>query len=125
MKVWYALALGAVLGAAPAATVPAQDLLPPEKVKELIASRYGVDVLRVTPVDGEASSATYRVVVMVPPGDSNEAFMVSTLLVDAATGNLISQFRHLRQGYQLPPAAAEGRENSGVRSRRETFRPHF
>jgi hypothetical protein len=123
MKLWHVLALGAVLGAGTATTAHAQDLLPPEKVKELIAGRYGVDVLRVIPVDGEDGAATYRVTVMVPPGDSNTAFMVSTLLVDAATGNPISQFRHLRQGYALPPAGPSARENSGVRSRRETFRP--
>ncbi|MCI0429109.1 MAG: hypothetical protein L0210_01010 [Rhodospirillales bacterium] len=122
MKLWYALALGIVIGAGPA---QGQDLLPPEKVKELIASRYGVEVLRVAAVDGEGSSVTYRVTVMVPPGDSNAAFMVSTLVVDATTGDLVPQFRHLRHGYQLPPAGASARENSSVTSRRETFRPHF
>ena len=124
MKIRHLLAFG-VFGVGIAAPSYAQDLLPPEKVKELIAGRYGVDVLRVTPVEGEGSPPTYRVVVMVPPGDSNAAFMVSTLLVDATTGNPISQFRHLRHGYDLPATAVSGRENSGVRSRRETFRPLF
>jgi hypothetical protein len=122
MKLWYVLALGAVLGVSPA---QGQDLLPPEKVKEVIASRYGVEVLRVAPIDSEESPATYRVTVMVPPGDSNAAFMVSTLVVDATTGELVPQFRHLRHGYQLPPAGATARENSGITSRRETFRPRF
>jgi hypothetical protein len=125
MTIWHFLALGAVLGIASAAPARAQDLLSAEKVKEIIAGRYDVEVLRVTPVEGDAGPTAYRVTVMVPPGDSNSAFMVSTLVVDATTGDLISQFRHLRYGYELPPAGVSARENSSVTSRRETFRPHF
>jgi hypothetical protein len=125
MKIYRVLALAAVIGLAVAAAARAQEILPPEKVNEIIAGRYDVEVLRVTPVEGQAGPATYRVTVMVPPGDSNAAFMVSTLVVDATTGDLVSQFRHLRHGYELPAPAVSSRENSSVTSRRETFRPHF
>jgi hypothetical protein len=124
MKIWYVLALGAVIGTAPTATVSAQDVLPPEKVKELVADRYDVEVLRVAAAESGEGSPVYRVTVMVPPGNSNASFMVSTLVVDATTGKLVSQFRHLRHGYELPPAAVSSRENSSVTSRRETFRPN-
>lgn len=124
MKIWHVLALGAAIGMLSTAVALAQDVLPPEKVKEIVADRYDVEVLRVTPVEGEQSSPVYRVTVMVPPGNSNASFMVSTLVVDATTGNLVSQFRHLRHGYELPPAAVSSRENSSVISRRETFRPN-
>jgi hypothetical protein len=124
MKIWCVLALGAALGTAPAAEVSAQDVLSPEKVKDLVADRYDVEVLRVAPGQGGNSSPVYRVTVMVPPGNSNASFMVSTLVVDATTGKLVSQFRHLRHGYELPPPAVSSRENSGVTSRRETFRPN-
>ena len=124
MRIWQVLALGAVIAAASAAVARAQEILSPEKVKEIVADRYDVDVLRVTPAEGEGTSPVYRVTVMVPPGNSNASFMVSTLVVDAATGNLVSQFRHLRHGYELPPAAVSSREKSGVTSRRETFRPN-
>jgi hypothetical protein len=123
MKIWHVLALGAVVVTASAAAARAQDVLPPEKVKEIVADRYDVEVLRVAPAEGEGSSPVYRVTVMVPPGNSNASFMVSTLVVDATTGNLVSQFRHLRHGYELPPPAVSSRENSSVTSRRETFRP--
>lgn len=125
MKIWHVLALGAVIAAASPAMVWAQEVLPPEKVKEIVADRYDVDVLRVAPAEGEGSSPVYRVTVMVPPGNSNASFMVSTLVVDATTGNLVSQFRHLRHGYELPPDPVSSRENSSQVSRRETFRPQF
>jgi hypothetical protein len=124
MRIWQVLALGAVIGTASAAVARAQDVLPPEKVKELVADRYDVEVLRVAAVEGREGSQVYRVTVMVPPGNSNASFMVSTLVVDATTGKLVSQFRHLRHGYELPPPAVSSRENSGVTSRRETFRPN-
>jgi hypothetical protein len=84
--------------AAPAETLSA------DKVKEAVAQRYGVQVLRVTPVEIDGVPA-YAVVVMNPGGNFNEAFQVNTLMVDAQTGTLISQFRHRAAGYDLPDAA--------------------
>jgi hypothetical protein len=42
---------------------------------------------------------------MNPGGNDNGAFEVSTLIVDAATGDLVPQFAHRPSGYDLPPAA--------------------
>jgi hypothetical protein len=87
-----------MLGAAAAAAQ-----IPVDKVSADIAQRYGVSVLKVTPteIDGHAA---YAVVVMNPGGDDNGAFKVSTLLVDAASGELLPQFAHRTAGYELPPA---------------------
>jgi hypothetical protein len=103
----------------------AQASLSPEEVKELISSRFNVEVLRVTAIEGEGGEPAYRVVVMVPPANSNEAFRVSMLIVDARSGQLVPQFRHRREGYDLPSSRAAARENSGPVSRRETFRTPF
>jgi hypothetical protein len=94
------LAIAAPLLAARAA--PAETLST-DKVGEAVAQRYGVQVLRVTPVEVNGAPA-YAVVVMNPGGNFNEAFQVNTLVVDAATGALVSQFRHRAAGYDLPGA---------------------
>lgn len=90
----------AVLGlAAPAAR--AVEPLPPDKVAQEIAERYGVEVLRVSPLEIDGKQA-YAVVVMNPGGNFNEAYQVNTLIVDPATGALVPQFRHHPAGYDLP-----------------------
>ncbi|MGO8917155.1 MAG: hypothetical protein ACLQJR_14715 [Stellaceae bacterium] len=77
--------------------------LSPEVVSAAIAKRYGVSVLKVTPVKIDGRDA-YAVVVMNPGGNDNGAFEVSTLMVDAETGALVPQFTHLPSGYALPQA---------------------
>lgn len=75
-----------------------------DEIKALVAERYGVEVLRVVETAPEDRPAAYRVTVMLPGQAGNAAFLVNTLLVDAATGRLLSAFRHEAAGYNLPDA---------------------
>ena len=93
-----------------------------QKLTQQIAQRYGVQVLRADRelLDGKP---VYRMVVMNPGGDFNEAYAVHTLVVDAASGALVPQFEHLPAGYALaaPPDRTPRDDGSGVTIRRETF----
>jgi hypothetical protein len=106
------LALAAPALAAPAA--PAETLSA-ERAAETVAQRYGVQVLRVTPVEVDGAPA-YAVVVMNPGGNFNEAFQVNTLVVDPETGDLVSQFRHRAAGYDLPGAVGRSPPGDDVGS---------
>lgn len=92
--VLFAAAL-AVSGAARA------DPLSPDRVKDAVAQRYGVTVLKVDKVES-AGKPAYDVIVMNPGGDSNGAFQVTRLMVDAETGALIPQYEIEASGYALP-----------------------
>ena len=95
--------------------------LTPEDVSSAIAQRFNVKVLRVAPIAQDGHKA-YSVAVMNAGGNFNEAFQVNTLVVDAATGELIPQFRNNRVGYDLPePANRAIPDNSGGAIRRMTF----
>ncbi|HYL33413.1 MAG TPA: hypothetical protein VEU53_09760 [Stellaceae bacterium] len=93
-----------------------------QKLTQQIAQLYGVQVLRADRelLDGKP---VYRMVVMNPGGDFNEAYAVHTLVVDAASGALISQFEHLSAADDLaaPPDRTPRDDGSGVTIRRETF----
>lgn len=78
--------------------------IPGDKLAAAIAQRYGVTALKVTPIKLGDRDA-FAVVVMNPGGDDNGAFEVSTLIVDAASGDLVPQFAHRSSGYSLPSAA--------------------
>src|ERR1700720_4023131 len=94
------MAAAAVLLAS-ACLARAAEPLTAAKVSADIAERYHVTVLRTTPTKiGER--AAYAVVVMNPGGNDNGAFQVSTLMVDAESGGLISPFVHRPAGYDLP-----------------------
>ena len=87
-----------------------------------LKDRYGVQVIRADreQLDGKP---VYRIVVMNPGGDFNEAYAVHTLVVDASTGALISQFQHEPAGYVLPspPDRMPNDDGTGTVIRRETF----
>lgn len=93
-----------------------------QKLTQQIAQRYGVQVLH---ADREliGGKPVYRMVVMNPGGDFNEAYAVHTLVVDASTGTLVSQFEHMPSGYELasPPDRMPRDDGSGDAIRRETF----
>jgi hypothetical protein len=103
LRPWLWALLALALPALAARTAPA-EVLSADKAGEAVAQRYGVQVLRVTPVEVDGAPA-FAVVVMNPGGNFNEAFQVNTLVVDARTGALVSQFRHRAAGYDLPDAA--------------------
>jgi len=82
---------------------------------EKIARAYGVRLVgvRVVDVDGKR---VYEAAVMNPGGDYNEAFQVTRLLIDPATGDLLPGFRHLAAGYRLPGASPGQTEGLAVGS---------
>jgi hypothetical protein len=95
------MAAAVLLASACLGTAGAAEPLTAAKVSADIAERYHVTVLRTTPTKiGER--AAYAVVVMNPGGNDNGAFQVSTLMVDAETGALMSPFVHRPAGYDLP-----------------------
>ena len=87
-----AIALLFAAGAAQAAS--------PDEVKQKIEKAYGVQVLKVSPADLNGKKI-YDVRVMRKDG-GNGAFGVTTLAVDAETGNLVPAFRHKASGYTMP-----------------------
>ena len=97
--------------------------LSPEAVASAVAQRFGVTVLRVTPIE-RGGKSLYSVVVMNPGGNFNEAFKATTLVVDPDTGELVPQFRQESSGYALPASADRQppADDGGTTIRRETFR---
>jgi hypothetical protein len=88
-----------------------------------VAQRFGVKVLRAQreELDGKT---VYRMVVMRPGGNFDDAYAVDTLILDAATGALVPQFRNKVSGYQLSsPPDRTPRDNAVATTiRRESFR---
>lgn len=93
-----------------------------QRLANELSSRFSVQVLRAQreQLDGKP---VYRMVVMNPGGDFNEAYAVHTLVVDAKTGALVSQFQNETSGYQLsaPPDRTPRDNGVGTAIRRETF----
>lgn len=113
------LVVAQLAGAAPAS---AQPLMNEADARAAIERDYGVDVIGVREETTATGAPAFRVTVMNPAGNFNEAFMVTTLLLDRRTGKLVSQFQQGAQGAQLPPAADRGTEtDTGPEMRRETF----
>lgn len=115
----------AVLIALAAALIAARPAVAtsPEAAAAALAERFAVKVLRVIPIERDGKER-YAVVVMNPGGNFNEAFKVTTLVVEAETGDLVVQFRAQNTGYDLPQAANRELpgDESGAAIRRETFR---
>jgi hypothetical protein len=102
----------------------AAEQLSADKVSAEITERYHVTVLRVTPTEVD-DRAAYAVVAMNPGGDDNGAFRVTTLIVDAETGELVPQFAHRPAGYDLPlPADRSPPTDSGPMIRSLTEREY-
>ncbi|SMF23935.1 hypothetical protein SAMN06265365_108126 [Tistlia consotensis] len=78
----------------------------------LVAEQFGVQVLKVRPgtVDGRA---VWLVTGMNPGGNSNSAFVVSTVAVDVESGRPLRSFQPVETG-SLPLAGAPAAENKVV-----------
>ncbi len=94
-----------VVGGGVSLAAPAWAAMSADEVAAAIAEAYGVTVLRVVPAKDDGRSV-FRLTIMNPGGDFDEAFQVNTLLVDANTGKLVSGFRHRTSGYETSQAAA-------------------
>ncbi len=81
-----------------------QAAMSEDQVRTAIERDYGVQVLRVSPGTADGRNV-FMVTVMNPPGDFNEAFQVNTLVIDAETGRLVPQFRHLPSCQRFSGAA--------------------
>lgn len=87
----------ALLAAALSFPLPALAAMNADQVKAKVAKAFGVKVLKVRPgkVDGRK---VFVVTIMNPGGNFNEAFQVSTIVVDVETGKLVSGYRHRASG---------------------------
>ena len=97
-----ALAFACVLGLGLAAAQPARAVTEAE-VRGAVEKTFGVKVLKIREAH-VGSERAYAVTVMSQAGDYNGALGVTTLMVDADSGKLLSAFRHLASGYTLPDA---------------------
>jgi hypothetical protein len=118
------LALSALLFA-PGLSALAQEpprepqLLSPQQIEQGVGERLGVRVLAVQPVE-TAGGTRYAVKVMNPPGNYNAALLVTTLLVDGTSGEIL---REVESGSDLArPAGPETDTESGPEARRRTYR---
>lgn len=112
--------LGAMAMAAPAVAQLSTD----EAGKKL-AETYIVRVLDVRLAEHDGKPVYAAKVMRTGEGAGNAAFMVTTLLVDPMTGNLISAFEHGTTGYETSATDShEARlDSSGSEMRRMTNRP--
>ncbi len=87
----------ALLGAVMAFPPPALAAMNADQVRAKVAKAFGVKVLKVRPGKADGRKV-FVVTVMNPGGDFNEAFQVSTIVVDVETGKLVPGFRHRASG---------------------------
>ncbi len=109
-----------------ATTAPAEaQRLTAEAAARQVAEAYGVEPLRVREMRLEDGRLAYAITVMTPGSDSNDAFMVTTLLVDAQSGELVPQFRHTPTGHEFSdaPSNVPPTESDGPALRRGITRP--
>jgi hypothetical protein len=76
---------------------PGHAAMSADQIKRQVEGAFGVRVLKVSPMQ-DAGVAAFAVVIMNAGGDFNEAWQVNTIVVDAASGKLIRQFRHRPSG---------------------------
>lgn len=83
-----------------------------EAAGKLVAERFGVQVLKVREgtLDGRP---VWLVTTMNPGGDSNSAFVVSTVAVDAESGEPVRAVQPIETG-SLPMTGAPAAENGVV-----------
>ena len=120
-----ALAVAVILAAATASTPASAQRLTASAAAQQDADTYGVEALRVRELRMEDGRMAYAVTVMAPGGDTNNAFQVTTLLIDARTGDLIPQYRQTPTGHEISgaPSNVPPTEVDGPALRRLSNRP--
>src|SRR5437773_7530697 len=102
--------------------IASAEVKSPADVTADIEKSRGFKVLKLqqTTVDGRPA---YLVTVMNGGGNTNSAFQVERILIDAETGAAISTFRHGATGVDLStgPEFEPTHEGGGLTMRRETF----
>ncbi len=118
-----ALAVAVALGAAVGAPSPAEAQVGAEQASREFARTYGVRVLkaRTGTIGGKP---VILLTVMNPEGDFDEAFQVTTVAVDRATGRLVAGFRHRASGRvdNQAPIFEPNRQPTGSLSRGTSWR---
>lgn len=89
-----------------------------------VANTFDVEVLRSSEITLPDGSTAYELVVMNKGGAFNEAFQVTRLLVDPASGKLIPRFRHGQSGADISgaPRYSPGRDGADSMMRRDSLR---
>lgn len=82
-----------------AAPVPA-GAADPGSVRRDIERIYGVKVLGISRIS-RGEGRLFSVRVMTPGSDDNDAWQVNELLVDPASGRMVSGFQHRTSGYDF------------------------
>jgi hypothetical protein len=94
-------------------------------LKERLASELGVDVLDIRPIEANGRQV-YAVKVMNPGGNSNDAFLVSTLVVDRKSGEVLGRLpQSIETAADFPESGAQFEpdlDDSGHAMRRRTYR---
>ena len=111
-----AVVLALVSGAA------AAEVKSPEGIAAEIEKSRGVKVLKLQPTQVDGRMA-YIVSVMNAGGDTNSAFQVERILIDAETGAPIPTYRHGPTGFAqaVGPEFKPTHEGDGTAMRRLTF----
>jgi hypothetical protein len=110
--------------AGPAGAAEPVDQAAVAELKQRLASDLGVDVLDVRPIEANGRQA-YAVKVMNPGGNSNDAFLVSTLVVDRESGEVLGRLPQsigTSTDFSGGGVRFEPLENSGPAIRRRTYR---
>jgi hypothetical protein len=101
------------------ATTTGAELLSQQQVEQAVGERLGVEVLGSETIETQAGTR-YAVKVMNPPGNYSAAFLVTTLLVDAASGEILGE---AGPGSGLTRPVLPGSDaESGLEVRRRTHR---
>ena len=104
---------------------PASAQLSTDEAGKKLAETYNVRVLDVRLAQHDGRAVYAAKVMRTVEGAGNGAFMVTTLLVDPMTGDLVSTFEHGTTGYST--SATDSHEprldSSGREMRRMTNRP--
>lgn len=89
-----------------------------------VAESFDVEVLRSAEITLADGTPAYELVVMNKGGAFNEAFQVTRLLVDPASGELIPRFRHGESGASISgaPRYSPGRDGADSMMRRDSLR---
>lgn len=98
--------------------MPAAAQVSGDEVEAALEKEFDVEVLEIVETEGPAGPA-YLVTVMNSGGNFNSAFLVTRLMVDRRTGELLSSFRHLPAGYELGGSATFGTSESRGESMRQ------
>jgi len=79
-----------------------------DQVKRQLQEAYGVSILRIQIIENRGKSA-FAVTMMNPPGNFNEAYQVSTIVIDRKTGKPMSQYFEETNGVHLAAPPVEQR----------------